>query len=76
MPKLFFLIIGFLFFLNSRSQDRSPVKFGKIRASLTAQNPLMITQYKGVDPEIFNGIDNNLYPRSISLVAGVSVNFN
>ena len=33
MPKLFLLFIGLSFFLNSRSQDRSPVKFGKISAT-------------------------------------------
>ncbi|HEV8272449.1 MAG TPA: transglutaminase domain-containing protein [Chitinophagaceae bacterium] len=33
MPKLFLLFIGLSFFLISRSQDRSPVKFGKISAA-------------------------------------------
>src|SRR6186713_1002550 len=33
MPKLFLLFIGLSFFLNSQSQDRSPVKFGKISAA-------------------------------------------
>jgi hypothetical protein len=33
MPKLCLLIIGLSFFLISRSQDRSPVKFGKISAA-------------------------------------------
>ena len=33
MSKLFLLCISFLFFLISRSQDRSPVKFGKISAA-------------------------------------------
>lgn len=53
-----------------------PMKFGKIRAYTTVQNPFMITPYKGVDPEIFNGIDNNLYPRSLTTMLGLSVNFN
>jgi hypothetical protein len=33
MPKLFLLFIGLLLCLNSRPQDRSPVKFGKISAA-------------------------------------------
>lgn len=49
--------------------------FGKVRAFLTAQNVLTISGYEGVDPEIFNGIDNNLYPRSITVSAGVNVMF-
>lgn len=49
--------------------------FGRVRAFLTAQNVLTITGYKGVDPEIFGGIDNNLYPRSITISAGVNVSF-
>ena len=33
MPKLCLLFIGLSFFLNSRTQDRPPVKFGKILAA-------------------------------------------
>jgi iron complex outermembrane receptor protein len=49
--------------------------FGRVRAFLTAQNVLTISGYEGVDPEIFGGIDNNLYPRSITLSGGVNVTF-
>ncbi|MBL7863968.1 MAG: TonB-dependent receptor [Cyclobacteriaceae bacterium] len=49
--------------------------FGRVRAYLAAQNVFTITKYKGVDPEIFNGIDNNLYPRSITMSIGVDVTF-
>lgn len=49
--------------------------FGRVRAYVTAQNLLTISPYKGVDPEIFNGIDNNLYPRSITVSVGVDVTF-
>ncbi len=49
--------------------------FGRVRAFLTAQNLLTFSPYKGIDPEIFNGIDNNLYPRSITLSIGVDVTF-
>ncbi len=41
----------------------------------TAQNPVIITKYEGLDPEIGNGIDNNLYPRARTFVFGVSADF-
>ncbi|MGB4848184.1 MAG: SusC/RagA family TonB-linked outer membrane protein, partial [Saprospiraceae bacterium] len=34
-----------------------------LRLSVTVQNVLTITKYEGLDPEIFNGIDQNIYPR-------------
>jgi iron complex outermembrane receptor protein len=40
--------------------------------TLAAQN-VLITNYSGLDPEISGGIDNNLYPRPITL--GLNVNF-
>lgn len=45
------------------------------RAYLTAQNVLTITKYKGLDPEVFNGIDNNFYPRPIVGILGLTLNF-
>jgi TonB-dependent starch-binding outer membrane protein SusC len=42
---------------------------------VTVQNPLVITAYKGLDPEIGNGIDNNIYPRPRTYLLGFSVNF-
>lgn len=41
----------------------------------TVQNPLVITNYGGLDPELGNGIDNNVYPRPRTYVFGLSVNF-
>ena len=41
----------------------------------TVQNPLVVTSYKGLDPEISNGIDNNIYPRPRTFVLGLNVNF-
>ena len=41
----------------------------------TIQNPFVITDYEGLDPEIFGGIDNNFYPRPRTVVFGVNVNF-
>ena len=46
---------------------------GRIYA--TASNVFCITKYKGIDPEVFEGIDNNLYPRPISFILGLNLNF-
>jgi len=45
------------------------------RLSATVQNPWVITKYKGLDPEVFTGVDNNIYPRPIMTVIGLSLNF-
>ena len=41
----------------------------------TVQNLACITNYDGIDPEIFSGIDNNMYPRPRTYVLGVKFNF-
>ncbi|MCI2082804.1 MAG: TonB-dependent receptor [Bacteroidales bacterium] len=41
----------------------------------TAQNVFCITKYKGIDPEIFSGIDNNMYPRPRTFLLGLKLNF-
>ena len=41
----------------------------------TVNNVFCLTKYKGLDPEVFNGIDNNLYPRPISFILGLNLNF-
>ena len=46
---------------------------GRIYA--TASNVFCITKYKGIDPEVFGGIDNNLYPRPFSFIVGLNLNF-
>ncbi|MDB4443225.1 SusC/RagA family TonB-linked outer membrane protein [Saprospiraceae bacterium] len=48
---------------------------GSITISATLQNPLVITPYSGVDPELQSGIDNNIYPRTRTILLGVSANF-
>lgn len=55
------------------SFDKLIGKFTRFYA--TVQNPFLITKYKGLDPEIGNGIDNNVYPRTRTFLAGVSVDF-
>jgi iron complex outermembrane receptor protein len=49
------------------------ISSGRIYA--TVQNPFVITKYKGLDPEVYGGIDNNIYPRPLVTVVGVSLNF-
>ena len=41
----------------------------------TVQNIATITGYEGLDPEVFSGIDNNLYPRPRTYILGVKFNF-
>ena len=49
------------------------IESGRIFA--TVQNPFTITKYKGLDPEISGGIDNNIYPRPIITLLGLTLNF-
>jgi len=46
---------------------------GRIYA--TVSNVFTISKYNGIDPEINNGYDNNLYPRPISYILGLNLNF-
>ncbi|MCQ2185452.1 MAG: SusC/RagA family TonB-linked outer membrane protein, partial [Bacteroidales bacterium] len=46
-----------------------------LSAFFTVQNVATISAYKGIDPEIFNGIDNNMYPRPRTYILGVKFNF-
>lgn len=41
----------------------------------SAQNVLTITKYDGLDPEIYGGIDSNLYPRPRTFLLGVNLDF-
>lgn len=43
--------------------------------SASVQNPVLITDYEGLDPELSNGIDGNIYPRSRIWVFGVNASF-
>lgn len=45
----------------------------KINANI--QNAFIITKYKGLDPEVNGGIDNNFYPRPRTFVLGLNLNF-
>lgn len=46
-----------------------------LRLNGTVQNVFVITKYKGLDPEIGGGIDNNFYPRPRTYSLGVSLDF-
>ena len=45
------------------------------RIYATVQNPLVATSYDGLDPEIFDGIDRNFYPRPRTFLFGLNVEF-
>jgi iron complex outermembrane receptor protein len=45
------------------------------RLSFTVQNVFTITKYKGIDPEVSGGIDNNFYPRPRTFMLGVSLSY-
>jgi len=46
-----------------------------VRVSATVQNVFTLTEYSGQDPEVFGGIDYNLYPRPRTFVLGLNLNF-
>lgn len=46
-----------------------------VQLTAAAQNVFIISDYKGLDPEIAGGIDNNFYPRPITFTLGLNVNF-
>ena len=50
-------------------------KGGSLNLFGTVQNVATITKYSGIDPEVFNGIDNNLYPRPTTYIIGLKYNF-
>jgi TonB-dependent starch-binding outer membrane protein SusC len=47
----------------------------KLRVFVSAQNLFVITKYSGLDPEIFGGIDGNVYPRPRTIMFGVNLDF-
>jgi TonB-dependent starch-binding outer membrane protein SusC len=51
------------------------VKEASVRLYVGANNLFLITKYSGQDPENFNGIDNNFYPRPRVFNMGVNIEF-
>ena len=50
-------------------------KKGNLRITGTVQNVFVVTDYKGLDPEVSSGIDNTLYPRPRIFTLGASIDF-
>jgi iron complex outermembrane receptor protein len=46
-----------------------------LRVNASVQNVFTITKYKGIDPEINGGIDNNFYPRPRIVSLGLNLDF-
>ncbi len=47
----------------------------KLRLYGAVQNPFVITKYNGIDPEVYGGIDNSVYPRSTTYSIGLVATF-
>ena len=45
------------------------------RIGFSVQNVFTITKYSGLDPEVDNGIDNNIYPRPRTYMLSLSLNY-
>ncbi len=50
-------------------------KKASLRVSAVCQNVFTITKYTGIDPEIYSGIDNTLYPRPRNFALNVNIQF-
>jgi len=46
-----------------------------VRVWAGIQNVFTITEYSGLDPEVFNGIDNTIYPRPRNILIGANIKF-
>ena len=57
--------------------DRPIKKFASnsIRLWAGMQNVFILSDYSGLDPEVFNGIDNNIYPRPRTILVGANIKF-
>jgi iron complex outermembrane receptor protein len=47
----------------------------RVRLYGGVQNAFVLTDYSGLDPEVFSGIDNTIYPRARTFMLGANVNF-
>ena len=70
--KLDNFTLGYTF---PKVMEVSPDRFASLNIFGTVQNIVTFTKYTGIDPEIGNGIDNAMYPRPRTFVAGVKFNF-
>ena len=44
-----------------------------LRLSFAVQNAFLVTNYKGLDPEVIGGIDNTIYPRPRTFTVGLNL---
>ena len=54
---------------------KEAIKGMDVRLYGSVQNVAVFTDYDGLDPEMFGGIDNNFYPRPRTFVFGLNVKF-
>ncbi len=54
-----------------------PLKFKDVRLRVygTVNNVFVLTPYEGLDPEVYDGIDNDVYPRPRIFMLGVNMSF-
>lgn len=52
-----------------------PFETSSLQTSFTVANVFTLTDYEGLDPEVFGGIDNNVYPRPRTYVLGIQYTF-
>lgn len=45
-----------------------------LRVFGVVENPFVITKYKGIDPEVFSGIDSSVYPNPTTFTLGLTLN--
>ncbi|WP_421871692.1 SusC/RagA family TonB-linked outer membrane protein [Marinoscillum sp.] len=50
-------------------------EFADLSFTVGVQNALLITNYRGLDPEVSGGMDNNFYPRSRTFMLGIKASF-
>ena len=65
------LLLGYTIRNNNFIGDRTSLRLYEV-----CKNALIISDYKGLDPEVFNnGLDGAIYPRARMYMLGVNVNF-
>jgi len=62
------LTIGYTF-------DEMKLNLSSVRFWTGLQNVFTLTKYSGLDPEIFGGIDNTIYPRPRTFLLGANIKF-
>jgi len=47
----------------------------KLNISASCQNVFVVTKYTGIDPEIYGGVDSNIYPKPRTYTLGLNLGF-